>query len=196
MNEKIVSLAHPKLTKVYLRPLEKTDMSRCCRWVNDPETRSFYSTELLLFSTAQEERWFEDLQKKTADDITLAIITKEDDIHIGNMGIRVSWKNRHGTTGALIGEKDFWGKGYGTEAKLLFLKLAFDEMGLQKVCSHVYATNPRSKAYLEKTGYHEEGVLRRHVFLNGRMVDVYEMAVFREDFIPIWKKYTGEDMNP
>jgi len=107
---------------------------------------------------------------------------------IGN----INWIHRHGATGALIGEKEYWNGGYGTEAKLLLLKHCFDTLGLIKVCSTVLSTNPRSKAYLEKTGYKEEGCLRRHCFVNGKMVDLYHMAIFRKDFRRIWKKYTGE----
>ena len=185
MNEIIISLAHQKLEKVYLRPLEKSDAGRCCRWINDPDIRCFVSCQPLL-SFSQEEKWLENTD-------TLAIIAKNGNKHIGNIGISdINWINRRGTTGALIGEKDYWGKGYGTEAKLLLLKHAFDTLGLEKICSTVLSTNPRSKAYLEKTGYQEEGCLRRHQLVNGVKVDLFIMALFREDFIPVWKKYTGE----
>ncbi len=191
MSEIIISLAHPKLEKVYLRPLEKSDASRCCRWINDAEIRQFISNQNLL-SFSQEEKWIESANNGK-EGINLAIITKEKNIHIGNLGIcDIDWINRRGTTGALIGEKDYWGKGYGTEAKLLLLKHVFDSLGLEKICSTVLSTNPRSKAYLEKTGYQEEGCLRRHQLVNGIKADLFVMALFREDFYPIWKKYTGE----
>jgi len=192
MSEIIVSLTHPKLTKVYLRPLEKSDAGRCCRWINDPEIRQFLTGQS-LFSFSQEEKWIESVNDWRKEDINLAMITKDKNLHIGNVGISdIDWINRRGTTGALIGEKDYWGKGYGTEAKLLLLKHVFDTLGLEKICSTVLSTNPRSKAYLEKTGYKEEGCLRRHCLVDGKKVDIFVMALFREDFIPVWEKYTGE----
>lgn len=191
MSEIIVSLTHQKLTKVYLRPLEKSDVGVCCRWINDPEIRQFITNQSLL-SFSQEEKWIESLNNGK-EEIALAVVTKNQNLHIGNVGIsNIDWINRRGTTGALIGEKDYWGKGYGTEAKLLLLKHVFDTLGLEKICSMVLSTNPRSKAYLEKTGYKEEGCLRRHCLVDGKKVDIFVMALFREDFVPVWKKYTGE----
>lgn len=191
MNTHIVSLAHQKLEKVYLRPLEKGDLHRCCRWINDPEVRQ-YLVNNSLFSLTQEERWYDSLQNKKTGFI-LAIVKKDDHTHIGNIELDgIDWRNRFGTTGAVIGEKECWGKGYGTEAKLLLLKHAFDTLGLEKICSDVLSINPRSKAYLEKTGYHEEGCRRRHFLVDGKKVDDYIMAIFREDFEPVWKKYCGE----
>ncbi|MBI2120440.1 MAG: GNAT family N-acetyltransferase [Parcubacteria group bacterium] len=191
MNTHIVSLSHPKLAKVYLRPFEKDDLQRCCRWINDPEVRRFLSTQSLP-SLQKEEEWYNSLQKSD-NDVVLAIISKENHAHIGNIGLhRIDWINRRGTTGALIGEKEYWAKGYGTEAKLLLLKHAFDTLGLEKICSNVFSNNPRSKAYLEKTGYREEGCRRRHFLVDGKKVDDYIMAIFREDFEPVWEKYCGE----
>lgn len=187
----IISLSHPKLTKVYLRPLEKDDCLRCCRWVNDPEIRRFILLQSLP-STQDEENWLAS-HRKNGNDVVLAIVSKENHAHIGNIGLHdIDWRNRLGTTGALIGEKGYWGKGYGTEAKLLLLKHAFDTLGLEKICSNVLGINPRSKAYLEKTGYRKEGCRRRHFLVDGKKVDDYIMAIFREDFEPVWKKYCGE----
>jgi RimJ/RimL family protein N-acetyltransferase len=191
MNEIIVSLTHPKLTKVYLRPLEKSDAEKCCRWINDPEIRQYVSTQNFL-SLHAEEKWLES-QSNNEKSITLAIVTKTENIHIGIVGISsIDWTNRRGITGALIGEKEYWNGGYGTEAKLLLLNHCFRTLGLQKICSSVLSTNPRSKAYLEKTGYKAEGCLKRHQLVNGRKVDMFVMALFPEDFHKVWKKYTDE----
>lgn len=121
------------------------------------------------------------------------ITEKSNHTPIGTIGLHnIDWRNRYCTTGALIGEKEYWGKGYGTEAKLLLLKYAFDTLGLEKICSNVLAINPRSKAYLKKTGYREEGCRRRQFLVDGKKVDDFIMAIFKEDFEPIWKKYCGE----
>lgn len=191
MNTHIVSLAHPKLTKVYLRPLEKDDLHRCCRWINDPELRCFLLNQSLP-SLQNEIDWY-DFQQKSNKDVLLAIVNKENHVHIGNIGLHnIDWRNRLGTTGALIGEKEYLGKGYGTEAKLLLLKHAFDTLGIEKICSNVLSINPRSKAYLEKTGYKEEGCRRRQYLVDGKKVDDYIMAIFREDFELVWENYCGE----
>lgn len=191
MNTYIISLTHPKFEKVYLRPLEKGDLLLCCRWINDPEVRQYLASQNLP-SLQKEEGWYDSLQKSDKD-LVLVITDKSNHTSIGIVGLHnIDWRNRFGTTGAIIGEKEFWEIGYGTEAKLLLLKYAFDTLGLEKIGSSVLATNPRSKAYLEKTGYREEGCRRRHFLVDGKKVDDYIMAIFREDFEPVWKKYCGE----
>jgi RimJ/RimL family protein N-acetyltransferase len=191
MNTHIISLTHPKLEKVYLRPLEKADLPLCCRWINNPEIRQYLANQNLP-SLQKEEGWYDSLQKSDKD-LVLVITDKSNHAPLGTIGLSgIDWRNHFGTTGALIGEKEYWGKGYGTEAKLLLLKHAFDTLGLEKIGSSVLGNNPRSKAYLEKTGYHEEGCRQRHYLVNGKKVDDYIMAIFREDFEPVWKKYCGE----
>lgn len=191
MNTHIISLSHEKLGKVYLRPIEKDDLPLCCRWINNPEIRQYLVNQSLP-SLQKEEDWYESLQK-SVNDLVLMIADKSKHTPIGTIGLsNIDWRSRFGTTGALIGEKEYWGKGFGTEAKLLLLKHAFDTLGLKKICSDVLSINPRSKAYLEKTGYHEEGCRRRHFLVDGKKVDDYIMAIFKEDFEPIWKKYCGE----
>lgn len=124
--------------------------------------------------------------------MTLAMVTNEGR-HIGNIGLhRIDWRNRVATTGTLIGEKDLWGKGIGTEAKILLLHHAFQSMNLRKICSQAIAYNERSIAYSKKCGYKVEGVLRAHVFRRGEYWDLVNLAVFWEDFLPVWEKYSSK----
>lgn len=97
----------------------------------------------------------------------------------------------HGTavTGAVIGEKEYWGKGYGSEAKLLLLKYAFDVLNLRKICSAAIAFNERSIRYQERTGYKIEGRRANQIYADGQYWDEVLLAVYREDWLPIWKKY-------
>ncbi len=106
------------------------------------------------------------------------------------MGIhRINWKDRTATTGAVIGEKAYWGKGYGSEAKKLLLDYAFNELNLRKICSGALAFNGRSQAYSKKCGYEVEGVLKQHIFKNGEYHDLVQLAVFKEQWLPLWKKF-------
>src|SRR5688572_9868802 len=102
---------------VNLRPFSKNDIPTLQRWVNDPEVREFVGM-FQPCTEKQEEEWF---NKLGSDDknMVLAIETKEGTL-IGTMGIhRINWVDRVATTGAMIGEKEYWGKGYGTDAKMV-----------------------------------------------------------------------------
>lgn len=178
--------------KVSLRPLERGDLQNCVRWVNDPEIRDLIKNNWPV-TLREEEQWFEGFSKKNRNDMILAMVTN-DGRHIGNMGLhRIDWRGRVATTGTLIGEKDFWGKGFGTEAKILLLNHAFRSMNLRKICSQAIAYNERSIAYSRKCGYEVEGILKEHVFRRGQYWDIVNLAVFLEDFIPVWETYSAQD---
>jgi RimJ/RimL family protein N-acetyltransferase len=56
----------------------------------------------------------------------------------------------------------FWRTGINTEAKLLLLVHAFDDLGCVRVVWHTDIRNKRSQAAIERLGARREGVLRKH----------------------------------
>jgi RimJ/RimL family protein N-acetyltransferase len=109
---------------------------------------------------------------------------------IGTMGIHsINWKDRTATTGALIGEKEYWGKGYGTDAKMTLLDYAFNTLNLRKIMSRVYAFNGRSLAYSLHCGYRVEGRLLRQRYAYGRYWDEIILGLFKSQWLPYWEAY-------
>ncbi len=173
--------------KVILRPLNKeTDLENCVRWMNDKEVIQ-YIYLFLPMSFQQEEEWFDGLAKRK-DDIQLAIETLNGN-YIGNISMGISWKDRVAGIGITIGEKEYWGKSYGTDAIMLLLEYAFNSLNLRKICLSVLNFNKRAQRVYEKCGFKKEGCLKEHVYKNGKYVDLIDMAVFKKDFLPLWEKY-------
>ena len=60
---------------------------------------------------------------------------------------------------------------------ILFLelmdKIAFDELGLNKLFTETFSTRMEHVAMLEKAGYLLEGIRHSHVILNGQVADIY-----------------------
>ncbi len=174
--------------RVALRPFQPEDAALLTKWINDPEVtkyikRSFPTTLM------QEADWVKTLGQNSKENVVLGI-ELIDGALIGSMGLhRISWINRTATSGAFIGEPAYRGKGYGTEAKMLLLEYAFNTLNLRKVCSTVPAFNGRSQRYNEKCGYGIEGVQREQIFRNGTYHDLIHMAVFREQWLPLWEVY-------
>lgn len=56
----------------------------------------------------------------------------------------------------------FWRNGLNTEAKLLLLTRAFDDLGCVRVVWHTDIRNERSQAAITRLGAQREGVLRKH----------------------------------
>ncbi|MET7964331.1 bifunctional pyridoxamine 5'-phosphate oxidase family protein/GNAT family N-acetyltransferase [Micromonospora zamorensis] len=98
-------------------------------------------------------------------------------------GERVAWVQRCAATGAVVGSTSYyeidperrsvaigytflgrpwWRTGINTEAKLLLLSRAFDDLGAVRVAWHTDIRNVRSQAAIERLGATREGVLRMH----------------------------------
>ncbi len=62
-------------------------------------------------------------------------------------------------------------------------------LGLTSVDSKVKCFNAASLGHLLKTGYRIYGRIPRRIFHEGHLVDELILAVFREDWEPVWEKY-------
>lgn len=62
------------------------------------------------------------------------------------------------TLGILIGRKDCWGQGYGTEAVRAALAYAFGPLGLRRVKLRTFAHNLRARRAFEKAGFRQVGL--------------------------------------
>jgi len=76
------------------------------------------------------------------------------------------------------------GKGLGSEALRAFLRLAFEELGLQKVSGEVLETNAAGMGLHEKLGFVREGLRREPAVKDGRRIDVHLLGLTREQ----WEK--------
>ena len=173
--------------KVVLRPILEADIPLLLRWINDPEVTRFLKTYMPM-TEADEREWVQNHHKRKPYNIVVMIVV--DGVAIGTMGLHnIDYRSRLGTTGALIGEKEYWGKGYGSEAKMLLLDFAFNTLNLRKICSNVIAFNERSLKYSLKCGYKEEARLKKHHYADGKYWDKLCLAVFREDWEPLWEQF-------
>ena len=59
------------------------------------------------------------------------------------------------TLGIIIGERAYWGRGYGTETVRRVLDIAFNEVGLDSVRLSTFEDNLRAQASFRKAGFRE-----------------------------------------
>ncbi|HEV8438643.1 MAG TPA: GNAT family protein [Methylomirabilota bacterium] len=151
------------------------------RWFADTEVTRYLVYRNPL-TTKQQEDWLETIAKD--EHVVLwAITVKENDRLIGNTAVeRISWRNRRGESGIVIGEKDAWGKGYATEAMRLRTRYAFNELGLNKVVTWVILPNDASRRALERVGYRQCGLMRRHQFVDGHWYDAWLGEILKDEW--------------
>lgn len=173
-----------------LRPLVEDDLPLLMEWVVDPEVRQYVLFAYPMMLQA-EKKWLDDLAKQHLEgsNITMMVETLEG-VPIGTMGLhRINYIHRTATTGAMFGNKKYWGRGYGVATKMHMLKYAFEELNLNRINSSVFAFNERSIRYSQRCGYQIEGRRRQACYKNGRYWDVIEMGVLREEWEEAFKKY-------
>ncbi|GAB4139954.1 MAG: GNAT family protein [Bacteroidia bacterium] len=165
--------------KTGLRPISLSDSGEeYLSWMNDSEVTK--GLESGAFPTTKEA--LDDFLKSVTvskNNVMLAIIDRESGKHIGNIKLgNINWVHRHAELGILIGNKNFWGKGHGTEACRLVVEYAFSTLNLHKVWLAVFSNNPGAYHIYKKLGFVEEGRLRDHVFADGQYFDKILMSVF------------------
>jgi RimJ/RimL family protein N-acetyltransferase len=125
------------------------------------------------------------LSRRAAEggDVHLGIALRESDRLVGATGLHhTDLRNRHAAFGIVIGEKDFWGKGLGSEATRLVVGYAFGTLNLNRVWLEVYEYNPRAARVYEKAGFRVEGRLRQDTFRDSRYWDTLVMGILRDEW--------------
>lgn len=169
---------------VRLRPMEDGDVPLLARWLNDPDVRHWLhlseDSERLLTLEAHRER-FERIRADPAH-VSWCIETK-DGQPIGEIGLMdIHRLHSRAELGVTIGEKDFWSRGYGTDAVRRVLRYAFEEMGLRRVGLITDEDNLRAIRCYEKCGFVREGLLRAFRLRHGRPLNMVAMGALREEF--------------
>lgn len=168
--------------RIYLRPLEPEDAPTAIRWFNDQDVARTIRMWHPL-TQGVEARYIEELAR-SEHDVLLGICTREDQL-IGVVGLHgFELKNRCGQFGIVIGEKEQWAKGYGTEATRLMVGVGFGTINLHRIWLEVFVENERGVRAYEKVGFKREGLLRQAEYREGRWHDCLFMAILREEWKP------------
>jgi RimJ/RimL family protein N-acetyltransferase len=170
--------------RIRFRAPERSDLATFVKWINDPEVRAGVSL-FLPMSLTQEEQWFAEMQKRPEEERPLTIEVNENGKWqaIGNIGFfKIDSISRSSEVGIMIGNKDYWDKGYGTESMKLILKHGFYTLNLNRIFLRVFANNPRAIRCYEKVGFVLEGRMRQAIYTEGEYFDILLMSVLREEW--------------
>jgi len=169
-----------KLVRLAAIDIEKIS-PELSRWLHDSEFSRLESTDpSSLYSPKQVQLFFE---KEIKDGYHFAINTLADDKLIGEVGLSgFDWAARNAWVSIGLGERDYWGKGYGTDSMNLILRFAFCELNLHRVNLNVFEYNPRAIHCYEKVGFKHEGRLRQCLNRDGRRWDLVYMGILRGEW--------------
>jgi [ribosomal protein S5]-alanine N-acetyltransferase len=86
-----------------------------------------------------------------------------------------------GELGVYLGEKSYWGYGYGTDAVIAFLRHLFCGLDFHQIYLHTYESNVRAQRSYLKIGFDEVARRRRYSLKLGYH-DEIRMLITREQF--------------
>jgi RimJ/RimL family protein N-acetyltransferase len=151
------------------------------KWSHDATfLRLLDSDPARVYSKKQIAKWF---KKENPRDFSFLISTLEGDLPIGDIGLFVSdWSAGDAYVGIGIGDANFWGKGFGTDAMHIILRYGFLGLNLSRVTLTVFGYNERAiKSYL-KVGFKEEGRLRQWMLRDEQRDDLVYMGILRTEW--------------
>ena len=119
----------------------------------------------------------EDLRYPSSYRRTFAIEDIESGLHIGNI-MYYGYDSFLGEAelGITIGEREYWAKGFGSDAVRCLLQHLFEEIELRRVYLHTLTSNIRAQHAFARAGFRRLRSVRRDGY------DFERMEITREEF--------------
>jgi RimJ/RimL family protein N-acetyltransferase len=168
--------------RVVLRKHVPENVSAFQRWYADPDVARLARYQDAPMRADEIDRFFQ-LRALGHESLTMAIHERETDRLIGSCAFsQVDGENGSAMYHITIGEKDTWGRGYGTEATRLMLDHAFGMLGLHRIALTVFEFNERAIRAYRSCGFVIEGRARESVWRDGRWWDELAMSVLSSEW--------------
>lgn len=168
--------------RVYLRPLESTDIELVHRWYQDARV-SMLMGDPPISLAARKLRYEEAVKAADPDVFRFMICLLVDDRRIGRTDLfDLDRQNGSCAFGITLGEPELWGQGFGTDAVNALVDFAFGQLRMERVWLDTDVHNERAQAAYTKAGFTQEGRFRRAFYQDGRWSDDLRMAMLRDEW--------------
>ncbi len=175
----------PELTteRLLLRALCKEDAPALAKIANDPDIAKYLSSMPYPYSIEDAHKFIASRAKAYAENDTaeFAVVEKASGALMGIAMMDLNPKDNHATLGYWLG-KNYWGRGYATEAVQALLHFSFETLGLHRITAHRFGENEASGKVLLKAGLKLEGRRREH-FKKGEIYhDVVDYGILAREY--------------
>ncbi|MCM1991615.1 GNAT family N-acetyltransferase [Oceanirhabdus seepicola] len=169
--------------RIKLRKMKREDIEVYNRWSNDEGVVRNTYPNLDRYSMEDTEKFYNKVNNSSSSKTyIIEDVKKQKSIGITTL-LNIDFYNRNAEFIIDIGEKEYWGKGYGKEAMVLMLQLAFLELNLNRVYLRVFSFNERAIKLYEKIGFLYEGRLREAIFRDGKWHDIVNMGMLQREYL-------------
>jgi len=174
--------------RLILRPYRESDFEAVHEYGSDPEVVRYTS-----FGPNTEEdtrsflrRALEAAQEEPRLDYGFAIILQAENRLIGGCGLHRSGTHPRIAELGYVLHRNYWGRGYATEAARALLAFGFEELSLHRIFARCDPANVASARIMEKIGMQREGHLREAEWHKERWWDLLLYAILDYE----WKRRT------
>lgn len=159
-----------------LRELQLKDAEKMYEWMSDREV----TVSLAIGRYPNSKEKIEDFIKSSWSDknnVHFAIVTDNDE-YVGSVSLKnVNLIDRNAEYAIAI-HKDYWGKEFAKYATDGIIEYGFKRLNLYKIYLNVISSNVRANKFYEKYGFEKEGTFKKHMFLDGKFVDLNWYCIF------------------
>lgn len=170
-------------SRLKLRKMTPDDVELYHKWRNDIEVMKSTNPFLDVYSKEATKEFVNHVILASHNAKSYIIVEKESEMPIGVASlINIDYKNRNAECIIDIGEKEYWGKGLGSEGLILLLDYAFYEMNLHRVSLRVFSFNGWAIRMYTKLGFKQEGNSRQSLFRDGKWYDIIHMGILQNEY--------------
>lgn len=169
---------HMKVELLKWNEAFKRDLMYICNNVD----RTYLSDRMPFPYTDSDAEWWLDMVSEQDGKEGLFRAVAADGRIVGNITVELKRDvyRIDGELGYLL-LTEYWSQGIMTEAAALMCREAFENLGIERLTSKVYAENVASRRVLEKNGFVTEGVMRSGALKDGKLYDVYVYGKLKEN---------------
>ncbi|WGV60887.1 GNAT family protein [Brevibacillus brevis] len=169
--------------RIYLRKMTGEDVDVYHTWRNDEEVMRTTNPSMDVYTWEDTNGFVNQVILHASSSKNYMIVDCQTNRPIGITSlIQIDLKNRNAECIIDIGEKEYWGDGYGREALKLLLDYAFLEMNLHRVSLRVFSFNERAIKLYERLGFKQEGISRQFLFREGKWHDIVYMGILQQEY--------------
>jgi len=174
--------------KTSIRPVEEADIETMYQWYNDQEVNLWSSGAWPLNTLLSKEQLAVKFLDELPDTYRYTILA-ENELLIGTIGFKeVNIPAQSATLFVVLGNKTYWGKGYGTDALITFSRFLLTQWNFHRISLDTWDGNNRAIRVYEKVGFKIEGRQREARFVLGKYHDAILMGLLREEFFSLHGK--------
>lgn len=171
--------------KIKFLKITKNKLDLIREWRMHPEVTKYMSTDPKI-SKEDQKNWFKKIENDSTKKYWIVNVDGKD---VGVVNLTdIDPQNKKTYWAYYLGEISARGKGIGKQIELNIMHYVFEKMKFNKLCGEILEFNKFVVDIHKKYGSKIDGVLREHIYKNGKFYDLITMSILKKEYNNIKKK--------